>query len=54
MSDSFDQTKAVIDLYIKSSDSFIKLSLAVLAASVAFPTKDCPPDLILPIVLLAA
>ncbi len=54
MSDSFDQTKAVIDLYIKSSDSFIKLALAVLAASVAFPTKDWPPGLTPPVVLLAA
>ena len=54
MSDSFDQTKAVIDLYIKSSDSFIKLALAVLAASVAFPTKDWPSHEIPSVVLLAA
>ena len=42
MSDLFDQTKVVIDLYIKSSDTFIKLSLVVIAASVAFPTKEWP------------
>jgi hypothetical protein len=44
MSQSFDQTKAVVDLYINSSDSFIKLALAVLAASVGFPSKWAPGD----------
>jgi hypothetical protein len=43
-----------MDLYIKSSDSFIKLALAVLAGSVAFPTKDWPPNLVPPLVLLLA
>ena len=51
MSNSFDQTKSVIDLYIKSSDSFIKLTLAVLGATVAFPTRE---NFIPPVVLLFA
>jgi len=54
LSNSFDQTKVVIDLYIKSSDSFVKLALAVLAGSVAFPTKEWPSDLVPPLVLLVA
>ena len=52
MSDSFDQMKAVIDLYIKSSDSFIKIALVVIAASVAFPTKEWPVGFTPPTLLL--
>jgi len=51
---SFDQATAVIGMYTKSSDSFIKLALAVLAASVAFPTKDWVPHSGVPLLLLAA
>ena len=51
---SFDQTKAVIDLYMRSSDSFIKLALAVLGVSIAFPTKDSLPHLGAPLLLLPA
>src|SRR5262245_28216296 len=54
MSQSFDQMKAVIDLYTKSSDSFIKLALAVLAASVAFPTRDWPLHVVPPPTLVTA
>jgi hypothetical protein len=54
VSKPFEQTKAVIELYIRSSDSFIKLALAVLAASVAFPTKDWPAHFRPPTVLLVA